>query len=91
MTKTELIHEVSKATETTQAVVGKVLNAALETITNDLSQGNKVILTGFGTFYVKDCAEREYRNPRTGEKVIALATKRPAFKAGRGFKEKIVL
>ena len=56
-------------------------------IEETLANGGKVQLVGFGTFSVKDRAERTGRNPQTQEPITIPATKVPAFKAGKGLKE----
>ena len=52
-----------------------------------LKAGEKVQLVGFGTFEVRDRAERTGLNPATGETITIAASKVPAFKAGKGLKE----
>ncbi|MEO1672823.1 MAG: HU family DNA-binding protein [Cyanobacteria bacterium J06631_2] len=66
-----------------------VLSAAIETIMEAVSDGDKVTLVGFGSFERRDRKEREGRNPKTGEKMSIPATKVPAFSAGKLFKEKV--
>ena len=61
--------------------------AVFGTIEDELSAGGKVQLVGFGTFSVKDRAERTGRNPQTQEPITIPATKVPAFKAGKGLKD----
>ena len=82
MTKTELIAAVAKKSGRTQKDTDKALAAALDVITCALAKGDKVQLTGFGTFEVRAKAAREGRNPRTGEAMSVPASKAPAFKAG---------
>lgn len=61
----------------------------LECIQEALSKGDKVQLVGFGTFEVKERAERKGRNPQTGEEILIPATVVPIFKAGKGLKEAV--
>ena len=56
---------------------------------NALAKGDAVQLIGFGTFGVKERADREGRNPRTGEVVKIKASKVPTFKAGKALKDKV--
>jgi len=65
------------------------LNAILDAITAALSKGDKVALTGFGTFSVSKRAARMGVNPRTGEKIKIKATTVPKFKAGKSLKEAV--
>jgi DNA-binding protein HU-beta len=89
MTKTELIAAVAKKSGLTQKDTDKALAAALDVITCALSKGDKVQLTGFGTFEVREKAAREGRNPRTGEAMSVPASKAPAFKAGATLKKAV--
>lgn len=89
MTKTELISAVSEKTEMTKKDSEKVISALLEAITESLEQGEKVQLVGFGTFEVRERAERTGVNPQTKEKITIAATKAPAFKAGAALKEAV--
>ena len=66
-----------------------VVNATLEAITNALSNGEKVQLTGFGTFEVKRRNARTGRNPHTGEAISIPAKNVPDFKPGKALKELI--
>ena len=66
-----------------------VLGAALDVIVEQVSEGNKVSLVGFGTFNSKDRPTREGRNPKTGEKMIVAAATVPTFSFGKGFKEAV--
>ena len=89
MTKTELINEVANKTELTKKDCEMVVNAVLESITDAMSVGDKVQLTGFGTFEVRDRAAREGKNPATGAPISIPATKVPAFKAGKALKDAV--
>ena len=67
----------------------KALNAALCAITEELAQGGKVQLIGFGTFEVKEVAAREGRNPKTGEIIKIDACKKPSFSASKVLKDQV--
>jgi DNA-binding protein HU-beta len=54
-----------------------------------LAQGKAIRLAGFGTFETRRRAARPGRNPRTGEPLMIQAARLPAFRAGRGLKEKV--
>ena len=82
MQKTELIAKVAKDTNLTQTDTGKVVNAVIESIVAALKAGEKVTLTGFGTFEVRKTAARTGTNPSTGAKIQIPAGKRAAFSAG---------
>ncbi len=86
MNKVELVEKVPSKAEITKVEATKVVNAALESITEGLAADGKVVLIGFGTFEVRTRSAREGRNPRTGEKIKIAATKVPAFKPGKDMK-----
>jgi DNA-binding protein HU-beta len=82
MQKTELITKVAKTTGLTQVDTAKVINAALDAITGALKGGQKVTLTGFGTFQSRKTAARVGTNPKTRQKIHIPAGRRAAFSAG---------
>ena len=89
MNKGELVDRISQKATVTKKQADAVLSAAVETIMEAVSEGDKVTLVGFGSFERRDRKEREGRNPKTGEKMSIPATKVPAFSAGKLFKEKV--
>ena len=89
MNKKELTIEVARRTGITQKEASHILDTALDTIADTLSQGQKVTLTGFGSFEVKSRAARAGRNPITGEKIALPSSKVLAFKSGKPMKDKI--
>ncbi|MBQ6023086.1 MAG: HU family DNA-binding protein [Clostridia bacterium] len=89
MTKTELVAAAAKKSGLTQKDTDKALAALLDAVTAALAKGDKVQLTGFGTFEVREKAAREGRNPRTGETIAVPASKAPAFKAGASLKKAV--
>ena len=82
MQKTELIAHVAKEAGVSQVEAGKVVNSVLKVITETLKAGEKVTLTGFGTFEVRATAARTGTNPRTKQKIQIQAGKRATFSAG---------
>ncbi len=89
MNKTELIGVVSEKAGMSKKDTEKVVNAVFESIVDELAQGNKMQLVGFGTFEVRERKEREGRNPATGETITIPALNVPVFKAGKALKEKV--
>ena len=89
MTKVELIAAVATEAGLSKKDAEKAVNTMLATITEELKKGEKVSLVGFGTFEVRERAEKQARNPRTGEVIAVPATKVPAFKAGSALKAKV--
>ena len=89
MTKAELIASVSEKAEMTKKDAEKAISAIIDSITEALAKGEKVQLVGFGTFEVRERAERTGINPQTQQKIKIAATKTPAFKAGTTLKEAV--
>jgi DNA-binding protein HU-beta len=87
MTKADLIAAVAAEADVTQAVVEKVLSALTDTIEKALKKGDKITLTGFGTFQCARRAARTGRNPRTGKEISIAACSVPRFKPGNKLKE----
>lgn len=87
MTKTELIAAVAAKAELSKKDAEKAVNATIEAVSESLKAGEKVQLVGFGTFEVRDRAERDGVNPATGKTIKIPATKVPAFKAGKALKD----
>ena len=89
MNKTELIAIASQAVGMTKKDTERVLNAALDAITAALASGEKVQLSGFGTFEIKDREARVGRNPHTKESIEIPATTVPVFKASKVLKDTV--
>ena len=87
MNKTELIAAVVEKTQLTKKDAEKVVNAVFGAVTEAVAKGEKVQIVGFGTFELRERAERVGRNPRTGEEMTIAASKQPVFKAGKAFKD----
>ncbi len=87
MNKSELIELVSKSTEVGKKDAEKVVNAVFDTIVAQVAEGNDVRIVGFGTFERRERKEREGCNPQTKEKIVIPASKVPAFKPGKAFKD----
>ena len=89
MNKTELAAVVAQKTGLTKKDAERVLNATLETVTEYLVKGEKVQLSGFGIFEVKEREARVGRNPRTKESIQIPASRQPAFKASKSLKDTV--
>ena len=89
MNKGELVDRIAQRATVTKKQADAVLSAAIETIMDAVSEGDKVTLVGFGSFEPRARKEREGRNPKTGEKMSIPATTVPAFSPGKLFKEKV--
>ncbi|MET3689535.1 DNA-binding protein HU-beta [Priestia megaterium] len=89
MNKTELVDAVATKSELTKQDSKKAVDALFETISNTLAKEEKIQLVGFGTFEIRERAERTGRNPQTGEEMTIPASKAPAFKPGKELKESV--
>jgi DNA-binding protein HU-beta len=89
MNKGELVAKISEETGLTQKQVDTVLSSMLEAIKEEVAEGNKVALTGFGSFEKRRRKARTGRNPRTGEEMKIPASSVPAFSAGKQFKDAV--
>ena len=87
MNRTELISAMAENAEMTKVDTENALKAFIDTVTEELKNGGKVQLVGFGTFEVAERAERQGRNPKTGEAITIPASKSPKFKAGKALKD----
>ena len=90
MHKSELVAAVAKESGLSQAQAGKAIDAALDSIAKALKGGDKVTLTGFGTFEVRKTAARTGTNPKTRQKIQIPAGHRIGFKVGNTLKETVV-
>lgn len=87
MNKTELIAAAAERSGLTKKDAEKALNAAIDAITAALVAGDKVQVSGFGIFEVKEREARMGRNPHTGEAMEIAASKVPSFKASKTLKD----
>ncbi len=89
MNKGQLVESIAKKSNLSVKDSTAALNAFIESVKETLAKGDSISLVGFGTFLVRDRAERTGRNPRTKEEVVIPAVKVPAFKAGKPLKEAV--
>ena len=89
MTKAELIENVAKEAKITKATAEKAVNAFTDYVTKALKKGDKLALTGFGTFSVAKRKARTGRNPGTGKEIKIPARKVAKFKAGNLLKSAV--
>ena len=88
MNKGELVGAIADRIpqDLTKAAVEAVLTQAIATIMDEVAQGHKVQLVGFGNFEPRERKERQGRNPKTGDTMIIPATTVPVFSPGKQFK-----
>lgn len=89
MNKTELIAAVAEKAEISKKDAEKAVKAFTDVISDELVNGEKIQLVGFGTFEVAERPAREGRNPKTGEPMPIAASKAPKFKAGKALKDMV--
>jgi DNA-binding protein HU-beta len=93
MNKSELVDALATAAGMTKADAGRAVDALFSTgdgvIAKALKRGQRVQITGFGTFETKHRKARTGRNPRTGQTIRIAATKTPGFRAGKGLKDAV--
>lgn len=93
MNKSELVQQVADKTGMTKADSQRAVNALFDTddgvITTALVSGDRVQITGFGTFETRERKARMGRNPRTGEQIRIEATTSPTFRAGKALKDAV--
>ena len=87
--KDALVDAISQKTEQSKKDIEMVIDTMVDEITKSLQAGNKVTLTGFGTFRISNRAAREGINPQTKEKITIPAMKIPKFTAGKSLKEAV--
>ncbi len=87
--KDALIDVISSKNDISKKDVERVIETLLDTVTEEIRKGNKVTLTGFGTFRVSARAAREGINPQTKEKIQIPAMTVPKFTAGKALKEAV--
>ena len=89
MNKVELVAAVAEKAELSKKDAEKAVAAVFAAIEEAVAAGDKVQLVGFGTFEVRERAARTGRNPQTGAEIKVAASKQPAFKAGKAFKDAV--
>lgn len=89
MNKTELIAAMAEKAEISKKDAEKALTAFTNVVADTLVDGEKIAITGFGTFEVVERAARTGRNPQTGETIEIAASKSPKFKAGKALKDAV--
>ncbi|KAB0578366.1 DNA-binding protein HU-beta [Fusobacterium naviforme] len=89
MNKTELVAAIAEKAGLSKKDAEAALKAFAEAVEQELVQGGKVQLVGFGTFEVSERPARQGRNPKTGEAMEIAAAKAPKFKAGKALKDAV--
>lgn len=89
MNKEQLVNTIAENLKVTKKDTEAILNEFINAVTDTLTSGDEVNIHGFGKFEVRNRAEKQGRNPQTGETITIPATRVPAFKAGKKLKEAV--
>ena len=89
MKKAEFVSLVAERTGMSKKDTEKTMDAIFEALGDVMAKGDKIQVSGFGTFETKERAARIGHNPRTGEKIPIEAAVVPAFKPGKALKDKV--
>ena len=89
MNKAQLIDSITKKSLLKKQDIETMVSLLIETIMDEVAEGEKVQITGFGTFERKDRKERKIKVPSTGAEMVVAASKSPSFSAGKTFKEHV--
>lgn len=89
MNKTELVKKIAEKADLKVTDTEKLVNAFIDTVSDELKTKGKVTLVGFGTFGVSHRKERTGVNPKTGEKLTINSKDVPVFKPGKALKERV--
>lgn len=89
MNKSELIQAIADEAELSKRAAAEFVDAFVSVVTQELKDGKDVTLVGFGTFHTAQSAERQGRNPKTGEPLTIAARKTPKFRPGKALKKAV--
>lgn len=89
MNRTDVISYIAEEKSMTKKRAEEIVRLILGTMRESLERGEKVQITGFGTFEVKDRAPRIGRNPKTNEEVKIDAFRKPVFRPSQQLKDRI--
>jgi DNA-binding protein HU-beta len=89
MTKADLIESLATKLDLQKTTAERAVNTVFDDIEGALQKGDKVNISGFGTFAVSSRKARIGRNPKSGEAIDIPASKSAKFKAGKGLKDKL--
>ena len=89
MTKADLIESLATKLDLQKTLAERIVNTMFDDIEGALQKGDKVNISGFGTFAVSDRKARQGRNPKTGETIEIPASKSAKFKAGKSLKDQL--
>jgi DNA-binding protein HU-beta len=89
MTKTELVNRLAANTGLTKVEASNCVNSVFSIIEDAVEEGDSVVIPGFGSWKLKSRAERQGRNPKTGETITIPERKVVVFTVGKEFKDRV--
>ena len=89
MNKADLVNELKNQNDFTRQQAEKIVDIFFNTMADALSEGERVEIRGFGSFFVKDYKAYTGRNPKTGQPVTVREKKLPFFRCGKELKERV--
>lgn len=89
MNRLDFVAAVAERANIPKSVASNVVDAYGEVVAEQLAKGDDIRLVGFGTFSVREYAERKGKNPATGAELVIPAGRRPAFKASKKLVEAV--
>ena len=89
MNKSELVEQIAQKAALSRRDAEQAVDAALNTIEEQLAAGGEIALTGFGKFHVAQRGARQGRNPQTGAPIQIAASRVPRFSAGSKLKQTV--
>ena len=87
--KADIVEHVAKKADLSKKEASDALDAVFDAITSMLEDGDRVQISGFGSFSISERAERQGRNPATGEQITIAASKNVRFKSGKALKDAV--
>lgn len=85
----QIVDQVAERSGLSKSQAKQAVNAVFEAMTERLAVGDRIQVSGFGSFEIRNRAERQGTNPRTREKVTIPASKAVGFRAASGLKQRV--
>jgi DNA-binding protein HU-beta len=89
MNTQDIADKIAENASISKTEARKLVDSVINTIADAVAAGEEVSINGFGKFSAKSTAARTGRNPRTGEPMPIAASRKPAFSAAKGLKDKV--
>ncbi|MDA8413918.1 MAG: integration host factor subunit beta [Desulfobacteraceae bacterium] len=90
MNKSELIEQLAVTKDISIKRAEEVVNLVFASMTEALTEGDRIEIRGLGSFVIKDYGSYTGRNPKTGEPITVGQKKLPFFKVGKELKERVL-